>query len=175
METGELLYRNKNRFSFLLFALIFAGMAWWPVLSSSEVHFSWVEHWPLLFLTTFFVGIGGVSALKTKKTKKFYEYGIGHFKKNKLICFEPYDSFVFVECYHKRTDSGDDRDSHYCLAFWRADASYVELSLKNDRRALKKIWEKISFHCPSLKSRLACYLIDPSSQRLYEFLNQESR
>ena len=76
METGELLYRNKNRFSFLLFALIFAGMAWWPVLSSSEVHFSWVEHWPLLFLTTFFVGIGGVSALKPKKLRNFMNTGL---------------------------------------------------------------------------------------------------
>lgn len=175
METGKLLYETKRRIGFLFLTLIIFCQIWIPLLFSSKVQFSWEEHAPLVLITIFFIGFGGVVALTSKKNKKFYEHGIGHFKRNKLTHFEPYETFVLVECYHKRTKgSSKHRDSHYCLAFWRADASYVELSLKNDRRALKTIWEEILFHCPSLKSRFVCYLIDPNSQKLYEFLYQQS-
>ena len=174
VETGELIYGHPKGFGFVMVVLIVFGGIWYPLFFSSKVQFSWADHWPLLLISILFVSIPGINILKTKRNEKFYEYGIGHFKKNKLVHFESYDTFVFVECYHKRVASGDDRKSYYCLAFWRADGSYVELKRKISLRDLKKNWEQILLHSPSLRSRLECYLDDPNSKKLYETLKNES-
>lgn len=174
METGKLIYAHPKGFGFLIVALTVFGGIWYPLFFSSKVQFSWADHWPLLLISILFISIPGVNVLKNKRNEKFYEYGIGHFKKNKLVHFEPYDTFVFVECYRKRLSSSGEKNSYYCLVFWRLDGSYVELSLRNDCRTLKKTWEHILLYSPSLRNRLGCYVNDPSSRKLYESLKTES-
>ena len=163
---------NQKKYSFLpcVFLLISLGIIAYSLFLEfgKEVL---IVVWPIMVVFSIIL----IFCFRPKKHQTmFYEHGIAKFEKGKMIGVEPYDDFIFIECYRKKYDSEDGKTTYYCLAFWREDATYVEVKVRTSMKELKKDWENILLNYPNLRDRLGCLLVDKESQKLFELLKNDS-
>lgn len=111
-----------------------------------------------------------------KENNRFFEFGIAHDEKGKDTIYYSYQDVKLIECFHSVRISHSDhgRQTYHSnhLVFWFADASYAQITIKNNPKQLLEIWKQLIINHPDLINRLTCVVNDQKSKELYDQLNQ---
>lgn len=158
---GRLIYRNEKT---ILIQSIISGIVliWVAIWICSYQSMTMGYIISALFTILFSSGLAYLLVKELNHNPGFYERGIGYFQHNKLIRFEPYDSFLSVECYfvrrYRREYLEHKLRSEYVLIFYHLDGSSIEL-IQDSSRALEQIWKQIVSYNPTLVGRLSEHVV----------------